>query len=261
LFLSEFVRAAFGLSGGFSRMHVQRPLAWFILTVGMLTTHQANGSPINVLDSFRGVDLEINRYRDIAVDLSDTSSDWGPYSELLQADVSLSSVVVNSFVSLDSMVGPDGISASGTAQALIEVLALQRFPTSSLVTTMLDIGFEVKEPVPFELSANVVGSVTPEGMPFSIAEVLLYGPGGSLVGVSVWEGTRSLAESGILEPGIYHLQAGALVQADALFPDDNVGGSASFGMSLVVPEVSTGLCFVFFSSIVVLRRSAFPQHI
>ena len=108
------------------------------------------------------------------------------------------------------MVGPNGIFASGTAEALIELQGFEPHWTSSLVTSLLDVAFEVKEPVPYELSASILGSFTSEPPAHLHAEVVLYGPGGFLVGVAARDGVHSVSESGILEPGIYNLQAGAI---------------------------------------------------
>lgn len=93
------------------------------------------------------------------------------------------------------------------------------------------------------------------------AEVVLYGPGGFLVGVAGRDGVHSVSESGILEPRIYNLQAGAIVRADAVFFDEGSGGSVSYDMSLVVPEGSTGLYFGLLICIAVLCRLPNSHHI
>lgn len=242
------------LFDGFDMMRIQRRLAWLVLSVVASTANPAYASPVNIFHSGRFVDLEIDQHPDISVDLSGTSLDLGPYSEFFRADVSSTSVTVNSFVSLDSIVGPDGIFASGTAEALIELLSVGPNRTSSLVTSLLNVAFEVMEPVPYELSASVLASFTSEPPTDLIANVLLVGPAEFLVGVAVRDGFRSVSESGILEPGIYNLQAGALVQVNTVF-DVGSGGSASFEMSLVVPDVTTGLYLALLICMVALRKA------
>lgn len=249
-----------GMFGSFVLMRIQLRLACLVLSVAAMIASAAHASSVDVFYSFRGVDLEINQYPDISVNLTDTSSDLGSYSEFFRADVSRTSVTVNSFVSLDSMVGPNGIFASGTAEALIELQGLEPQWTSSLVTSLLDVAFEVKEPVPYELSASILGSFTSERPADLHAEVVLYGPGGFLVGVAGRDGVHSVSESGILEPGIYNLQAGAIVRADAVFFDEGSGGSVSYDMSLVVPEGSTGLYFGLLICIAVLCRLPTSHH-
>ncbi len=178
--------------------------------VGIAATCAQANAQVTALTSHRVIAVE-SFLSDTAsyssgYDSRDVPSDaLGTYSQKLDRFLTLGSQWAKTFSSQDSAVGSAGISSTLTVDDQIGCPSMGYAYGHS--SSSIDTTFLVDRPVRFTLSVSA--DVTLSSSSYSgVADFTLVGPAGTLFSLSQsGAGTKTLGQSGLLQPGVYTLRS------------------------------------------------------